>query len=85
MGRVLSLRILCSGYNELEKGTIMLNSIKLHAYAMTLNICANHWDSPVARGVALSTLRRSRDLLNDAGRPGQAGRCEAMMTAITTL
>nr|DAR58857.1 MAG TPA: hypothetical protein [Caudoviricetes sp.] len=63
----------------------MFNAIKLQAYAMTLNICANHWDSPIARGIALSTLRRSRDLLNDAGRPGQAGRCEAMMTAITTV
>ena len=85
MGRVLSLRDLYKCYNELEKGINMLNSIKLHAYALTLNVCANHWDSPVARGVALSTLRRSRDLLNDAGRPGQAGRCEAMMTAITAL
>ena len=63
----------------------MLNSIKLHAYALTLNVCASHWDSPIARGVALSTLRRSRDILRDTGRIGQAGRCEAMMTAITTL
>ena len=63
----------------------MLNSIKLHAYALTLNVCASHWDSPIARGVALSTLRRSRDILNATGRIGQAGRCEAMMTAITTV